>query len=689
MRLGPWILGALVLGGCFHPGEEGETVDPPPAQPRGVPLRLLDGTDDTPIAGARVTWCRIDRPSADSWFTGAAGPGPAELEARCAASGRSGVSDAEGLVRVTCERFERLTVTAAAGELWGQGSLWGFGPRVPVRELKLYPDGDLTVMVQGPDGFPARDVPVSLRRVHRYPRSDGSTAEWKHAVVSARSGVDGLATLRHARVELREKPLSSSKEGPDHLWSVGPDLCTAGREVVRVELRPWPESPVEITLPPLGQLELVLREPDGTPVVAEEGIVLTTEEIAVGEANDIALFRVDPADAERRSSVGGRVVFDRVGLGLDLVVFAIRNGASVTRHQELAGPREAGERVTAEIVFGVDTATFRARAVDESGEPLAGERLLVEYQLGPSPDEVAVTNGPRPEESWGVSWGFVVADGEGRFAVDFEDQIRWGGRGLVTVTHAIGEPRCLSARFDLTDRWGAGVHELGDLVLSPAPVLVAGTVVDPEGRALEGVWVGVSTWVREEAFPHLAVTDAEGRFAVRTAALHEPLDLLLRKPGFEREWTDPIEAGTEDLTIVLTPERPPDFGPIEGCSPARFAELEALAATLIDPGAGEEAGRAMSALIEAGKETFPVILNALRRLDLEEEAGFAAADLCRQVLEEICDLTFGWYGPEQLPDDYFVIDRAIIRDWREAWIRAEKDEEEWMELIGQSPEDEE
>ncbi len=110
----------------------------------------------------------------------------------------------------------------------------------------------------------------------------------------------------------------------------------------------------------------------------------------------------------------------------------------------------------------------------------------------------------------------------------------------------------------LTDRWGAGVQDLGDLVLPPAPVLVGGTVVDPDGRPLEGVTVGVARSTTEEAFPHGALSDSEGRITVRSATQHERVRLVLRKPAFEKVQMRPIKAGTEAATVVLSPEVPED-----------------------------------------------------------------------------------------------------------------------------------
>lgn len=130
-----------------------------------------------------------------------------------------------------------------------------------------------------------------------------------------------------------------------------------------------------------------------------------------------------------------------------------------------------------------------------------------------------------------------------------------------------------------------------------------------------------------------------------------------------------------DLTAI------PDYGPIAGCDEARFAELQELAATMIDPEAGAAGNRARNKLVEAGKEAFPVILNAMKTLDLTEEGSFRSADVCQKALQDLCNgNNFGWKYPSQEPDDFHYFDKKVIVSWSKAWDQAKDNDGAWAKL---------
>lgn len=130
-----------------------------------------------------------------------------------------------------------------------------------------------------------------------------------------------------------------------------------------------------------------------------------------------------------------------------------------------------------------------------------------------------------------------------------------------------------------------------------------------------------------------------------------------------------------DLSLI------PDYGPVAGTSDARFAELEALVAEMTDPMAGAAGNRARKKLVEAGKASFPVILNRMKTLDLTDDDDFRSADVCQKTLEEICNgNNFGWKYPSQEPEKFHAYDKKAIRAWSQAWERAESDDAYWMKL---------
>ncbi len=124
-----------------------------------------------------------------------------------------------------------------------------------------------------------------------------------------------------------------------------------------------------------------------------------------------------------------------------------------------------------------------------------------------------------------------------------------------------------------------------------------------------------------------------------------------------------------------------DFGPVAGTSASRFAELEALVTEMIDPEAGAAGNRARTKLVDAGRAAMPVIINALKTLDLTNDDQFRSADVCQKTLEEICNgNNYGWKYPSQEPEKFHAFDKKVIRNWALAWEKAETDDAAWAKL---------
>ena len=130
-----------------------------------------------------------------------------------------------------------------------------------------------------------------------------------------------------------------------------------------------------------------------------------------------------------------------------------------------------------------------------------------------------------------------------------------------------------------------------------------------------------------------------------------------------------------DLSLI------PEYGPIAGCSEERFAELQELAATMVDPEAGAAGNRARNKLVEAGKEAFPVIYNALKALDLTNDDEFRSADVCQKALQDLCNgSNFGWKYPSQEPEAFHYFDKKVIQSWSKAWEQAKDSDVAWAKL---------
>ncbi|MFT7667731.1 MAG: hypothetical protein ACI8X5_000414 [Planctomycetota bacterium] len=144
------------------------------------------------------------------------------------------------------------------------------------------------------------------------------------------------------------------------------------------------------------------------------------------------------------------------------------------------------------------------------------------------------------------------------------------------------------------------------------------------------------------------------------------------KPKKEAKAGDP---DTVDLTLIE------DYGPIAGCDEARFLELQELAAVMVDPEAGAAGNRARNKLVEAGKEAFPAVFNALKALDLTDNDQFRSADVCQKALESLCNgNNFGWKYPSQEPVKFHYFDKKVIVAWSKAWDQAKDNDGAWAKL---------
>jgi hypothetical protein len=225
----------------------------------------------------------------------------------------------------------------------------------------------------------------------------------------------------------------------------------------------------------------------------------------------------------------------------------------------------------------------------------------------------------------------------------------------------------------------AGVYLMGGGESAPEETLAAGGGTPTEEAVLEDVTEGT------EAESATTEPVEEQAAATEDAALEvEPeaaggatadADAPSEDAGSSKASANLTDPDSIDLSLI------PDYGAIDGCSPGRFAELEELVATMIDPMSGAAGNRAKTKLIEAGKEAFPPILNALKTLDLTDDDQFRSADVCQKALQDICNgNNFGWKYPSQEPDRFHAYDKKAIRAWSQAWERAEKDDAYWAKL---------
>lgn len=518
----------------------------PPEPPRPALVHVQDGRELKPIAGATIRWLeyprhlRGDPPwkiTGQSWeFTcrlrelAACDP-----EERLERFGSAVLTDANGEASLPA-REGTIEIGIRHGPLWGTMRIppaWDRGGPSLAPDffvLDLYPDGSLTFRVVGADGQPVAGVPVKLDTMESY---------FESPPLKRTRSPDGTVTFGNRPVERstgRPRPVSARFAIPGlEGLRFSPEDAETGSE------------PVEMKLPACGSAMVSLVLPDGSPFL--------------GTA--LAALRTGPSSGSfggREPVAGDEVLVERGIVRFPLVAcreeFTVEIRDVVGKFQpesaRIAGPRAAGEAVSATVVFGRPVRRIQGRIVDENGQSVAG--LVLDGRLYDS--------GPPPGSHFGESRSSEARTGEsGEFSFeidkDFPPEVRAAFRfqarpepdRLVAFWEFIGDELLPPSRPDGPIDIGVFVHKA-----PPPEVLIAsGIVRDEEGNPLGDVEFRVLSGGIRFPLDAFGKSDETGRFEIRGRAPERPA--LLTAKAKERFLPAPIavEPGTGGLEIVMPP----------------------------------------------------------------------------------------------------------------------------------------
>jgi hypothetical protein len=496
-------------------------------------IHVLDALTREPVADAEVRW--VTSEEGENWLD--------DEDAAIAASGRVARTDAGGRVEIPVEGG-RILVHAKHASKFGTEYFSADSSRYDRLELLVWPDFDLSVRVVDRSGVVAAAVPVALRHVYPDCRS--------REAATATDGA-GLAAFHHVGQKMEE--LHSDRlthQQADAAWEVGLDLCTAEFIATPIELGAAPREPIQLTLPETGSIVVEGVDNHGEPVALDGDGCLTTPPGTEAETNRLHnwfSFRHDsdlPERSMRGRFDGGHLVFSRVALGLEFIAYAQRNDASELFHVEGAGPKRAGEQVTLRVVVGPEALTLHGRIVDDQRQPIVNVRLTARLATVDIPGEF-INMGP--DVGYG-ELGVFSSDQDGRFAIDAEALQR---RSRYTASLILGmapnRPEARAGVVELGADLTSGEADLGDCVLSPAPLLVSGTVVDEFDRPVSHCHVEGPTWKSMRSGVE-ASTDDLGRFELRGILLDKTVEMEFSAPLHVVRRMN-VARGTRDLVIRM------------------------------------------------------------------------------------------------------------------------------------------
>jgi len=441
-------------------------------------LRIVIDPTREPAVGARVWWTELDERAESEWF-------PSRLDVdegvrRLEREGRLHQSDERGLVRLPTPRA-RIVALARLGERFGLGWFDAEAPRPWT--LELFASGDWVVRVRDVRGEPIAGLPM----------------EWTGGL-SARRTTDeqGIARLRNARWVL-------ARADGDH-FAVKPYAVLRETPIVRWKGRMAPPTPTEFTLPELGKVEVLLRDPDGAPWVQQSG---ASEDVSLREARtnaadtetDVGFVRLGPDEPYR--------IHAQIGLELEAAAtaFAVAEQARAVG----AGPIRPHESVQIELVLGTSFPIARMRVFGPEGDALRDAVIHVGWNIHHRGGHERAWDRPRT----------TSLDAELLLPLK-----RYPSGASAAVLLSLPERPGCRARVELPREVGVGWLDLGDVRLTQAPLIAAGRVVDARGLPVAGARVSVmsvfamdeSLDTRSRAERELAPTLPGGGFGIGVEA---------------------------------------------------------------------------------------------------------------------------------------------------------------------------
>ena len=299
-----------------------------------------------------------------------------------------------------------------------------------------------------------------------------------------------------------------------------------------------------------GDLELVLHEGDGGSLM---GVVQLTVYPAVGSAFEFQ--RISSIQSESRWSVLGMPLGMEFDVGVQRSTDTRRMEGQEQRFGSYVGPRYSGERVRHELVLDPPGLLLTGRAIGADGSPMA--RAEISMTLQPSA-ELGNLRRLRVTTEAGGEFRFAIPDAAALDRRVHRILMRAGTRGEWAAQHAPAHGPAGPV--------SSGVVHMGELHFDRGSSVVAGLVLDSEGRRASGVKITLQgrgrrspgeeeRWMDFEPRQY-AWSGADGTFEWRGAWAPEAVRVLadLRQGGVrERAWRDDVRSGAGGLVLQLEP----------------------------------------------------------------------------------------------------------------------------------------
>lgn len=491
------------------------------------------GVDGVPVLAAEV-WLYEPREAESAFLLFEMGVGQG-AEPFLTANGSRERTDADGLVR-TDAFVRRGLVGARVGEAWGTTTV---NANQNEATIVLEPDARLLVRVVDEAGEPRAGIPVGLHHVR-----DNRI----RATRSVDTDADGLAefmnpgdffALGYRSASFLVTPVVPMLEPPYR--QIDPDAL--------------PTEPIELVLGPTCSLRVDLVEENGDPFTGRGTLSATARR----DARWYASYEV-------RLDGESSAVIPHLEPGLPIRLEFQREGSRADYDLDVITPPLPDIEGEERFVLSATHPVLVALLTDESGEPLAEQRVI--YSAGQAIGEVEQNNRRRgrgrDRETGEQS---VTTDERGVLRVDLPDDWEGGTADFECDVRTVvrgagggpgGEP-VRSATFLVPAPLVDGANDVGQVILSPPPLLAAGRVIDNLGAPIADARVSVyletvddrgrARWNRVDDLD--VRTDEVGAFRIDAWPPIGALGIRAVSGDHVRADVVPLRAGASDVVLEL------------------------------------------------------------------------------------------------------------------------------------------
>jgi protocatechuate 3,4-dioxygenase beta subunit len=369
--------------------------------------------------------------------------------------------------------------------------------------LELFAPRFVTVQVLNSRGKPARNVEVGLGRQSNY----------FQATVRGNTDATGICKLE----------LSDRQRGND--MRVAALIASTKSIEADFKADAIPDEPLQLHLPPCGQVRFILYGEDERPSKALKRAILNWTQPTNERMRGARMTHTQPSQLDPDGAM-----FSHVALNLDITVSAYIKDVPEALLFKAKGPTREHEMIIVDGRINTGPPIVSFRVLDQQGQPLANEAL-----------------GKVLYSSDNHDYSFTKTDATGQITIAFQ---RAPPESIYLLRRSKSEGTDYRGAVRITlGELKPGKQTLGDVKLQDEPVIASGTVVDAQGKPVAGVWLRSKTTIvsggsgggssGQEMWyhAHRVLTDEQGHFEIREVA---PADHVLRVSVDSEDWA-PLE----------------------------------------------------------------------------------------------------------------------------------------------------